>query len=186
LKATFGELLTTRESVQKTPIAPIFSMVQAFAQGLIASWMNRFLLGELAVEEEIEEKDKANLRRVEQQSSEGTVEPLLDVCKTPSPPAGPVPIPYPNTARSSDASSGSKTVKTEGKEVLPKNETDFEKSSGDEASTSDGESEIGSLKEVAKTKVLGVPLWVWGLLVVAVLVAIWILASNAPQPIEQY
>jgi hypothetical protein len=39
-------------------------MVQAFAQGLIVFWMNRFLLGELAVEEKIdEEKDKANLRR---------------------------------------------------------------------------------------------------------------------------
>jgi len=150
-------------------------MVQAFAQGLIVSWMNRFLLGELVVEEEIEEKDKANLRKVEQ---------LPDVCETPSPPAGPVPIPYPNTARSSDTSSGSKTVKTEGKMVSAKE--DFEKSVGDEAGTSDGESEIGSLKEVAKTKVLGVPLWVWGLLVVAVLVAIWILSSNAPQPIEQY
>ena len=137
------------------------------------------------MEEEIEEKDKANLRRVEQKSSEGTVEPLPDVCKTPSPPAGPVPIPYPNTARSSDASSGSKTVKTEGK-MVPAKEENFEKSSGDESGTSDGESEIGALKKVAKTKVLGVPLWIWGLLVVAVLVAIWILASNAPQPIEQY
>jgi len=138
------------------------------------------------VEEKSEEKDKADLRRVEQKSSEGTVEAAPDVCETPSPPTGPVPIPYPNTAQSSDTSSGSKTVKTEGKEVLPKNETDFEKSSGDEPGTSDGESEIGSLKEVAKTKVLGVPLWVWSLLAVAVLVAIWILASNAPQLIEQY
>jgi cobalamin biosynthesis Mg chelatase CobN len=136
------------------------------------------------VEEEIEEKDKANLRRLEQKSSEDTVEPLPDVCETPSPPAGPVPIPYPNIAKSSDSSSGSKTVKTEGKMVSAKE--DFEKSVGDEAGTSDGESEIDSLKEAAKTKVLGVPLWIWGLLVIAVLVIIWILSSNAPQPIEQY
>jgi cobalamin biosynthesis Mg chelatase CobN len=136
------------------------------------------------VEEEIEEKDKAKLRRLEQKSSEGTVEPLPDVCETPSPPAGPIPIPYPNIAKSSDSSSASKTVKTEGKMVSAKE--NFEKSVGDEAGTSDGESEIDSLKEAAKTKVLGVPLWIWGLLVIAVLVVIWILSSNAPQPIEQY
>jgi hypothetical protein len=72
-------------------------------------------------------------------------------------------------------------VKTEGK-MIPVKE-DFEESVGDEAGTSD-ESEIGFLKELAKTKVLGVPLWIWGLLFVAVIVALLIVASNLPHPIE--
>jgi hypothetical protein len=61
---------------------------------------------------------------------------------------------------------------------------DVEESVGDEAGTSDDESEIGFLKELAKTKVLGVPLWIWGLLVVAVIVALLILSLNSPHPIE--
>ena len=133
--------------------------------------------------EESEEKKKVNARKIEEISS-NSKEPSLqpDVCETPSPPAGPIPIPYPNTAMASDTSSGSKTVKTEGK-MLPVKE-DFEQSVGDEAGTSDDESETGILKEIAKTKVLGLPLWIWGLLVVAVLVALWILSSNSIQPIE--
>ena len=133
--------------------------------------------------EESEEKKKVNARKIEEISSnskEISLQP--DVCETPSPPAGPIPIPYPNTAMASDTSSGSKTVKTEGK-MLPVKE-DFEQSVGDEAGTSDDESETGILKEIAKTKVLGLPLWIWGLLVVAVLVALWILSSNSIQPIE--
>jgi hypothetical protein len=132
--------------------------------------------------EEIEEKEKADSLEIEKKSSKETVKVQPDVCETPSPPAGPVPIPYPNTARASDTSAGSKTVKTEGK-MLPVKE-DFKKSVGDEASTSDDESETGILKEIAKTKVLGVPLWIWGLLVVAVIVALGILSLNSPQPIE--
>ena len=124
-----------------------------------------------------------NARKIEEISSnskETSLQP--DVCETPSPPAVPVPIPYPNIAKSSDTSSGSKTVKTDGK-MLPVKE-DFEQSVGDEAGTSDDESETGILKEIAKTKVLGIPLWIWGLMVVAVLVALWILSSNSLQPIE--
>jgi hypothetical protein len=133
--------------------------------------------------EESEEKKKVNARKIEEISSnskETSLQP--DVCETPSPPAVPVPIPYPNIAKSSDTSSGSKTVKTDGK-MLPVKE-DFEQSVGDEAGTSDDESETGILKEIAKTKVLGIPLWIWGLMVVAVLVALWILSSNSLQPIE--
>ena len=130
--------------------------------------------------EEIEEKEKANSLEIEKKSSKEPVQIQPDVCKTPSP-AGPIPIPYPNIAKSSDTSSGSKTVKTDGK-MIPVKE-DFEESVGDEAGTSD-ESETGFLKELAKTKVLGVPLWIWGLLVVAVIVALLIVASNSPHPIE--
>jgi hypothetical protein len=47
--------------------------------------------------EEIEEKEKADSLEIEKKSSKETVKVQPDVCETPSPPAGPVPIPYPNT-----------------------------------------------------------------------------------------
>jgi hypothetical protein len=59
-----------------------------------------------------------------------------DVCLSPpSPPAGPVPIPYPVTSVSSDTSNGSKTVKINGKEVMLKNKSFYKKCTGDEAAT---------------------------------------------------
>jgi len=59
-----------------------------------------------------------------------------DVCLSPpSPPAGPVPIPYPNTGMSTDTSDGSKTVQISGKEVMLKDSSSFQKSTGDEAAT---------------------------------------------------
>lgn len=59
-----------------------------------------------------------------------------DVCLSPpSPPAGPVPIPYPNTGFASDATNGSRTVSISGKEVMKKNKSYFKKSTGDEAAT---------------------------------------------------
>jgi len=133
--------------------------------------------------EEIEEKKKANALEIGKKSSSKAESVQTDVCKTPSAPeAGAVPIPYPNTAMSSDTSSGSKTVKTEGE--MPSVKDDFEESVGDEAGTGDDESETGILTEIVKIKILGVPLWIWGLIVVAVLVVLWILSSNSPQPIE--
>ncbi|MEM9793985.1 MAG: PAAR-like domain-containing protein [Pseudomonadota bacterium] len=59
-----------------------------------------------------------------------------DVCMTPPEnPATPpgVPVPYPNTGNSSDTTSGSRTVKITGKEVMQKNKSYFKKSIGDEA-----------------------------------------------------
>lgn len=59
-----------------------------------------------------------------------------DVCLSPpSPPAGPIPIPYPNTAKASDTDGGSKTVKISGEEVMLKDKSRFKKSTGDEAAT---------------------------------------------------
>jgi hypothetical protein len=59
-----------------------------------------------------------------------------DVCftppQTPATPPG-VPIPYPNTGMASDTTSGSKTVKISGKEVMLKNKSYFKRSTGDEA-----------------------------------------------------
>lgn len=59
-----------------------------------------------------------------------------DVCftppQTPATPTG-VPIPYPNTAMASDTINGSTTVLIGGEQVMLKDVSFFEKSSGDEA-----------------------------------------------------
>ena len=59
-----------------------------------------------------------------------------DVCKTPTP-AGPVPIPYPNIAQSSDTASGSTSVKADGNPVCLK-DSNFRISTGDEAGSAGG------------------------------------------------
>jgi hypothetical protein len=59
-----------------------------------------------------------------------------DVCKTPSP-GGPVPIPYPNIAMSSDLADGSKTVKIEGNSAALES-SNLKMSTGDEAGTAGG------------------------------------------------
>jgi hypothetical protein len=65
-----------------------------------------------------------------------TIAAMPDVCLSPpSPPAGPVPIPYPNTAQASDTSDGSKTVNIGGAEVGIKDSSNYKKSTGDEAAT---------------------------------------------------
>lgn len=59
-----------------------------------------------------------------------------DVCfSPPAPPPTGVPIPYPNTGMDSDTTSGSKTVKVSGKEVMLRDKSYFKKSAGDEAAT---------------------------------------------------
>ena len=61
---------------------------------------------------------------------------MPDVCLSPpSPPAGPIPIPYPNTSAASKTSGGSKSVKIGGQEVGLKNKSFYKKSNGDEAAT---------------------------------------------------
>ena len=69
-------------------------------------------------------------------SSSGTTIAFPDVCKTPTP-GGPVPIPYPNIARSSDTAKGSKKVKADGNPICLKT-SNFSTSSGDEAGTAGG------------------------------------------------
>lgn len=54
-----------------------------------------------------------------------------DVCKTPSP-GGPVPIPYPNIAKSSDLAKGTKTVKADGGNMCAHKDSEFAVSTGDE------------------------------------------------------
>jgi hypothetical protein len=58
-----------------------------------------------------------------------------DVCLTP-PPAGPIPVPYPDTSFSKDMQSGSTTVKIKGQEVMLKDQSFYKTSPlGDEAAT---------------------------------------------------
>ncbi len=79
----------------------------------------------------------ANGREVSCKAANGkSVAAFPDVCLTPpSPPAGPLPIPYPNTGMASDTADGSKSVKVSGKEVNLKDSSYFKKSTGDEAAT---------------------------------------------------
>lgn len=60
-----------------------------------------------------------------------------DVCLSPpSPPAGPIPIPYPDTSFSKDMQNGSKTVMIMGKEIMLKDQSYYKTSPlGDEAAT---------------------------------------------------
>ena len=60
-----------------------------------------------------------------------------DVCMSPpSPPAGPIPVPYPNTSFSKDLKKGSKTVKIGGKPIALKNQSFYKTSPlGNEAAT---------------------------------------------------
>ncbi len=79
----------------------------------------------------------ANGREVSCKSGSGkSICAFPDVCFTPPlTPATPpgVPIPYPNTGMTTDTTSGSKTVKITGKEVMLKNKSYFSTSTGDEA-----------------------------------------------------
>jgi hypothetical protein len=62
---------------------------------------------------------------------------MPDVCLSPpSPPAGPVPVPYPNTSFSKDMQNGSKTVLIGDQEVMLKDQSFYKTSPlGDEAAT---------------------------------------------------
>lgn len=61
---------------------------------------------------------------------------MPDVCLSPpTPPAGPVPIPYPNFSAASDTDNGTRTVKIGGEQVSIKNSSTYKKSNGDEAAT---------------------------------------------------
>lgn len=79
----------------------------------------------------------ANGREVSCKAADGkTICAFPDVCWSPPPsPAGPIPVPYPNTGFASDTTNGSKTVKITGKEVMLKDKSYFKKSTGDEPAT---------------------------------------------------
>lgn len=78
-----------------------------------------------------------NDRTVVHAASNGVATAFPDVCKTPAPPAPPVPIPYPNVAMSSDTAQGSQDVKIDGNPVMLQGST-FAQSTGDEAGVAGG------------------------------------------------
>ncbi len=77
-----------------------------------------------------------NKMSVVTKDSGGVTTAFPDVCKTPSP-AGPVPIPYPNIAQSSDTDKGTKKVSVAGNPVCVK-DSNFKMSTGDEAGAAGG------------------------------------------------
>ena len=77
-----------------------------------------------------------NMMSVVHKDSGGVSPSFPDVCKTPSP-AGPIPIPYPNIAKSGDTGKGTKKVKCDGNPVCVK-DSNFSTSTGDEAGTAGG------------------------------------------------
>lgn len=62
---------------------------------------------------------------------------IPDICKTPSP-GGPIPIPYPNIAMSSDLADGTTTVKVDGGNSAAVKGCNFKMSTGDEAGSAGG------------------------------------------------
>jgi hypothetical protein len=132
-------------------------------------------------EENGEEKTKNPFDTVQR---DGVEVDFPEVCETPAP-GGPAPLPYPNVASSADTSTGAKTVKTDGKETIVKGAS-YTTSTGDEPGRGSRVSAIDTIKHVVTIKTLGIPLWLWGVIVVGGAVIIWILASNAMPPIQPY
>lgn len=86
-----------------------------------------------------------NYLSVVHKDSMGVTMAFPDVCKTPAPPAPPIPIPYPNIAKSQDTSQGTTTVKCDGNPTCVK-DSNFMVSVGDEP---------GSLFGIVSNKVKG-------------------------------
>jgi hypothetical protein len=78
----------------------------------------------------------ANARGIAHKGSNGMSIAFPDVCKVPTP-AGPIPIPFPNIARSSDTSEGPDSVTCDGEMPMVKG-AKYSKSMGDEAGTLGG------------------------------------------------
>ncbi len=77
-----------------------------------------------------------NGRTVVHRKSAGALATFPDVCLTPTP-GGPVPIPYPNLARSADLTGGAETVTVDGCPVAVQDSV-FSRSTGDEPGTQKG------------------------------------------------
>lgn len=79
----------------------------------------------------------ANGREVSaQKDANASLGAMPDICLSPpQPPAGPIPIPYPNFSKASDTHDGTRTVKVGGGQVGIKNTSNYKQSKGDEAAT---------------------------------------------------
>lgn len=78
-----------------------------------------------------------NFLSVVHKGSGGVTVAFPDVCNTPAPPAPPVPMPYPNVARSADAADTTKKVEADGHPLCTKGSC-FRSSTGDDAGTAGG------------------------------------------------
>ena len=78
-----------------------------------------------------------NIQGFAHKTSMGMSMVFPDVCKTPAPPAPPIPIPYPNIGKSSDTTSGTSTVKADGSMVMIKG-AKYMMSAGDEPGVAGG------------------------------------------------
>lgn len=81
-------------------------------------------------------KVSVNSRTVVHASSNGIAAGFPDLCKTPTP-AGPIPIPYPNIAKSSDTDQGSESITVDGNPIMLE-ESVFKTSMGNEAGSAGG------------------------------------------------
>jgi len=88
----------------------------------------------------------ANSRGVDHKGSGGMSPVFPDVCKTPVPIAGVIPIPYPNIGMASDTSKGPKKVKVDGKMPMAKG-AKYKKTSGDEPGVQKGVISSKQMKE---------------------------------------
>ena len=95
----------------------------------------------------------ANAREVSASKDDNQILGAMpDVCLSPpSPPAGPIPIPYPNFAKSSDTADGARDVKIGGDSVGIKSESNFKQCKGDEAATKSFGANVGSHTIQGKT-----------------------------------
>jgi hypothetical protein len=79
----------------------------------------------------------ANSRGIAHKGSGGMSTVFPDVCKTPVPVAGVIPIPYPNIGMASDTNKGPKKVTTDKKMPMVKG-ANYKQTSGDEAGVQKG------------------------------------------------
>ncbi len=102
-----------------------------------------------------------------------------DVCETPAPTAGPVPVPYPNVAQAGDA--GSKHVKIEGKETASKQGSTVPMATGDEPGTSgpvQGPAGLAGLTDKLPGPLKGSNPFLVGALVLAVIAGVVVVTGD--------
>lgn len=88
----------------------------------------------------------ANGREVSaSKDSNQVIAAMPDVCLSPpGPPAGPIPLPYPDFSKAADTNEGARTVKIGGDQVGIKNNSNYKQCKGDEAATRSFGMNVGS------------------------------------------
>lgn len=95
----------------------------------------------------------ANSREVSASKDDNQVIAAMpDICLSPpSPPAGPIPIPYPVFSKSADTDDGARSVKIGGDQVGIKSDSNYKQCNGDEAATDSLGQNVGSHVITGKT-----------------------------------